>query len=85
LLLAIVVYPIATLFWTSLTSVDPNKPLAGATFVGGTLAGATPAVGGAVGESGVPPRSQRITARPIAITTIARPPSRLGVCMPVRP
>lgn len=34
LLLAIVVYPIATLFWTSLTSVDQNLPLEGAKFVG---------------------------------------------------
>jgi len=34
LLLAIVVYPIATLFWTSLTSVDQNAPLEGAKFVG---------------------------------------------------
>ena len=34
LLAVIVVYPIATLFWTSLTSVDPNNPQAGAAFVG---------------------------------------------------
>ncbi|MFO1283633.1 MAG: sugar ABC transporter permease [Burkholderiales bacterium] len=34
LLAVIVVYPISTLFWTSLTSVDPNNPQAGAAFVG---------------------------------------------------
>ena len=34
LLATIVVYPIATLLWTSLTSVDPNNPQAGASFVG---------------------------------------------------
>jgi multiple sugar transport system permease protein len=34
LLLGIVVYPIVTLLWTSLTSVDPNNPQAGASFVG---------------------------------------------------
>jgi len=34
LLATIVVYPIATLLWTSLTSVDQNNPQAGAAFVG---------------------------------------------------
>ena len=34
LLATIVVYPIATLLWTSLTSVDPNNPQAGEQFVG---------------------------------------------------
>ena len=34
LLLAIVVYPIATLFWTSLHAVDAANPAAGETFVG---------------------------------------------------
>jgi len=34
LLLGIVVYPIATLFWNSLHTVDPNNVAAGETFVG---------------------------------------------------